>query len=170
LGLRAQSLPVDTWIERFGEWLGAQRLPCHQDRRTERLTMDDKTVEQDIIALSADKWRWMSDQDMPALTTLFHPRAVFVHMGGAWGTDRELEIIEGGFIHYKRADIHEVSVNVIGATAILLNEVTLLAVVDGNEVTNRFMVTEAYVQDQDAWRLTALAFTKLLTSAEEPPA
>jgi hypothetical protein len=90
-------------------------------------------------------------------------------MGGAWGTDRELEIIEGGFIHYKTADVHEVSVNVVGPTAILLNKVTLLAVVGGNEVTNLFLVTEAYVQADGAWKLTALAFTKLLTPDDQPP-
>ncbi len=33
--------------------------------------MDEATVQQDIIALSAKKWQWMSDCDMPALTALF---------------------------------------------------------------------------------------------------
>ncbi len=128
----------------------------------------ETTPEQDLLALSASKWRWLSECDLAALTTLFHPQAVFVHMGGAWGTERELDIIASGRIHYKHADVHEASVNAIGPTAILLNEVTLLAVVGGNEVTNRFLVTEAYVRDGDAWRLTCLAFTKLLVP--DPPA
>lgn len=122
----------------------------------------ETTTEQDLLALSASKWRWLSERDLAALTTLFHPQAVFVHMGGAWGTQRELEIVESGRIHYKHADVHEASVNVIGTSAILLNEVTLMAVVGGNEVSNRFLVTEGYVQDDGAWRLTCLAFTKLL--------
>jgi hypothetical protein len=132
--------------------------------------MDTTTTERDLIALSAKKWQWMSAKDVPELTALFHPKAVFVHMGGAWGTEQELAIIAEGGIHYKNADIHEVSVNVIGTTAILLNEVTLLAVVGGNEVTNLFLVTEAYVIEDDAWKLTALAFTKLLTPDDRPPA
>lgn len=127
-----------------------------------------QTPQQELIELSASKWRWLAERDLAALAALFHPQAVFVHMGGAWGTDRELEIIEGGRIHYKQADIHEASVNVIGPTAILLNEVTLHAVVGGNEVTNRFLVTEAYVRDDDAWRLTCLAFTKVLVPDEAP--
>jgi len=76
---------------------------------------------------------------------------------------QEIEIIKSGRIHYKQADIHEVSVNVIGATAVLLNRITLLAVVGGNEVTNPFMVTEVYVQQEGSWRLVALSFTRLLT-------
>ena len=84
-------------------------------------------------------------------------------MGGAWGKERELDIIQSGVIHYKQADIHEVSVNIIGTTAILLNRITLLAVVGGNEVTNPFTVTEVYVQQDGSWKLASLSFTKLLT-------
>ena len=98
-----------------------------------------------------------------ALDALFHEKAVFVHMGGAWGKAQELDIIKSGGIHYKQADIHEVSVNIIDTTAILLNRITLLAVVGGNEVTNPFMVTEVYVQENGTWKLASLSFTKLLT-------
>jgi hypothetical protein len=84
-------------------------------------------------------------------------------MGGSWGKEREMEIIKGGGIHYKKADIHEVSVIIIGETAILLNRITLLAVVGGNEVINPFMVTEVYVQQEGGWKLASLSFTRLLT-------
>ena len=83
-------------------------------------------------------------------------------MGGSWGKEQELEIIKSGRIHYKQTDIHEVSVNIIGATAILLNRITLLAVVGGNDVTNPFMVTEVYVQQEMHWKLASLSFTQLL--------
>lgn len=120
-------------------------------------------LEQEVINLSKEKWRWMSERDVYALDALFHEKSVFVHMGGSWGKEQELEIINGGGIHYKQADIHEVSVNIIGATAILLNRITLLAVVGGNEVTNPFMVTEVYVRQDNGWKLASLSFTRLLT-------
>jgi len=62
----------------------------------------------------------MKDKDVESLDDLFHENAVFVHMSGTWGKDREIEIIKSGGIHYKKTDIHEVTVNVIGNTAILL--------------------------------------------------
>lgn len=130
--------------------------------------MPTPNLEQEVIDLSKEKWRWMSERNVDALAALFHEKSVFVHMGGAWGKEQELDIIKGGGIHYKQADIHEVSVNVMGATAILLNRITLLAVVGGNEVTNPFMVTEAYVQQDNSWKLAALSFTRLLTPP--PPA
>ena len=125
--------------------------------------MYNKNAEQEVIDLSKEKWRWMSERDIDALDALFHEKSVFVHMGGSWGKERELDIIKSGGIHYKQADIHEVSVNIIGATAILLNRITLLAVVGGNEVTNPFMVTEVYVQQEGSWKLASLSFTRLLT-------
>ena len=125
--------------------------------------MQTGNLEQEVINLSKEKWRWMSECDIDALDALFQEKSVFVHMGGSWGKERELDIIKSGGIHYKNADIHEVSVNIIGTTAILLNRITLLAVVGGNEVTNPFIVTEVYVQQEGSWTLASLSFTRLLT-------
>lgn len=124
--------------------------------------MQNTNLEQELIALSKEKWNWMAQCKMDSLDALFHEKSVFVHMGGSWGKAQELDIIREGRIHYKQADIHEVSVNVIGSTAVLLNRITLLAVVGGNEVTNPFMVTEVYAQENGTWKLAPLSFTKLL--------
>lgn len=123
-------------------------------------------AEQEIVNLSKDKWQWMSDKNADVLTNLFHPKAEFVHMGGAWGTEQELSIIKSGGIWYKKADIHEVSVNIIDNTAILLNRIDLLAVVGGNEVTNPFMVTEVYIKLDGKWKLGSLSFTKLMVPGD----
>ncbi|MNW01773.1 hypothetical protein D3C71_1974580 [compost metagenome] len=74
-----------------------------------------------------------------------------------------MDVIKSGGIWYKKADIHDVSVNVIGNTAVLLNRITLLAVVGGNEVTNPFMVTEVYKKENNNWQLASMSFTKLVT-------
>jgi hypothetical protein len=125
--------------------------------------MQNVKLEQEVIDLSKEKWRWMSERKVDTLDALFHEKAVFVHMGGTMSKDQELDVIRSGGIHYKKADIHEVSVNIIGTTAILLNRITLLAVVGGNEVTNPFVVTEVYVQQSGTWTLASLSFTRLLT-------
>jgi hypothetical protein len=125
--------------------------------------MQNANLDQEVIRLSKEKWRWMSEREVDTLDALFHEKAVFVHMGGSWGKEQELDIIKSGGIHYKKADIHDVSVNIIGTTAILLNRITLLAVVGGNEVTNPFMVTEVYLQQDGSWKLASLSFTRLLT-------
>ena len=119
-------------------------------------------LKQEIINLSKDKWDWMAEKNADTLDKLFHEKSVFVHMGGSWGKDQELNIIKSGGIWYKKADIHEVSIEIIRDTAILLNRITLLAEVGGNEVTNPFMVTEVYIKENGSWKLGSLSFTKLL--------
>lgn len=123
----------------------------------------NSSADQEIINLSKEKWQWMADKNVDALDKLFHEKSVFVHMGGSWGKEQEINVIKSGGIWYKKADVFEVSVNIIGTTAILLNRITLLAVVGGNEVTNPFEVTEVYVKEDSSWKLGSLSFTKLLT-------
>lgn len=120
-------------------------------------------TEQEVIQLSKQKWQWMADKNVDSLTPLFDDKSVFVHMGGSWGKTQEINVIKSGGIHYKKADIHEASVNIIGNTAILLNKITLVAVVGGNEVTNPFIVTEVYIKENGKWVLGSLSFTKLMT-------
>ena len=119
-------------------------------------------AKQEIIEISKTKWQWMADKDADKLAELFDDKAVFVHMGGSWGKEREVDIIRSGGIWYKQADIHEVSVEIIDNTAILLNRITLIAEVGGNEVTNPFEVTEVYIKKADGWKLGALSFTRLM--------
>ena len=119
-------------------------------------------AEQEVLALSKDKWGWMSERNVDALEKLFHEKAVFVHMGGTMSRAQELDVIRSGSIQYKKADVQESSARIIGTTAIVLNRIRLLAVVGGNEVTNPFVVTEVYVRQDDAWKLASLSFTRTL--------
>jgi Domain of unknown function (DUF4440) len=134
-----------------------------QHKQEEQIMQNQKS-EQEVISLSKEKWRWMSERKVDSLAALFHEEAVFVHMGGTMSKDQELDVIRSGAIHYKDVDIQEASVRFIGTTtAILLNKIRLVAVVGGNEVTNPFVVTEVYVQQSGTWTLASLSFTRLLT-------
>ncbi len=125
--------------------------------------MTDTTLDQ-LTALSAQKWEWMSAKDIDKLETLFHDEAIFVHMGATFTKGEELEVIETGRIHYREVEIEDVSTRLIGSTGIVLTTLVMHSVVDGNEVTNRFAATEMYVQEGTAWRLGAMTFTRLITS------
>ncbi len=73
--------------------------------------MQNVNSEQEVINLSKEKWRWMSERNVDALAALFHEEAVFVHMGGTMSRDQELDVIRSGAIHYKDVDIQEASVS-----------------------------------------------------------
>ena len=124
-------------------------------------TGNNASAEQELLTLSKDKWQWMSDKNVDKLNTLFNEKSMFVHMGGSWGKKQELDVIKSGNIWYKKATVHSASVNFIGNTAILLNDIDLIAVVGGNEVVNPFMVTEVYVNENGKWTMGSLSFSKL---------
>jgi 4-carboxymuconolactone decarboxylase len=123
----------------------------------------NKSAEQELLNLSKEKWRWMSERKADSLDALFHDKAVFVHMGATMSKTQELDVIRSGNIQYKTVEIQEASVRFVDKTAILLNKIRLVAVVGGNEVTNPFMVTEVYVEQSGTWKLASLSFTRLLT-------
>ena len=122
--------------------------------------------EQEIIKLSKAKWDWMANKNVDSLNVLFDEKSMFVHMGGSWGKTQEITTIKSGGIWYKKAEVYTVLVNIIGNTAILLNDIDLLAVVGGNEVTNPFMVTEVYIKENGKWKMGSLTFSKLMRAVK----
>ena len=119
-------------------------------------------AEQEVINLSKQKWIWMADKKTDELSVLFHEKSMFVHMGGSWGKEQEINVIKSGNIWYKKAEVYSASVNIIGNTAILLNDIDLVAVVGGNEVVNPFMVTEVYLKENGKWTMGSLTFSRLM--------
>lgn len=120
------------------------------------------TIEEEITALSKQKWQWMADKDVDKLSELFHDQSKFVHMSGSWKKERELEIIKSGSIWYKNADVHDIAVETFGKnTAVLWDRITLLAHVRGDDVSNEFTVTEFYRKEGEDWKLLNLTFSKV---------
>jgi hypothetical protein len=123
-------------------------------------------AERELVELSTAKWQWMADKDVSKLTPLFHPQAKFVHMSGTWTTARELEIIETGSIWYRKADVHDTAVEIVGNTAIVWNRITLTATVRGADAVNEFTVTEVYQKDGAAWKMLAMTFSSVRDTHE----
>ena len=96
-------------------------------------TMSNINIEKEIKDLSKKKWSWMADKNIDSLSNFFHEKSMFIHMGGTWGKTQELNVIKTGDIWYKKADIYTVTVNIIGNTGILLNDIDLVAVVGGKK-------------------------------------
>lgn len=136
-------------------------LSCSPQKSVSSSAMNSTNDEQELLNLSKDKWGWMADKKVDTLERLFHEKSVFVHMGGSWGKQQEIDVIKSGRIWYKKAEVYSATVNIIDNTAILLNDIDLIAVVGGNEVTNPFMVTEVYVKEKGRWVMGSLTFSRL---------
>jgi hypothetical protein len=89
---------------------------------------------------------------------------MFTHRGGTWAKTPEFPTIKRGGIWYKKAEVYSVTVRMFNDnnTAILLNDIDLVAVVGGREVTNPFMVTEVYIRENGKWKMAQLTFSHLM--------
>ena len=123
-------------------------------------------TEQQIKDLSTAKWQWMADKNVDKLAALFHDKSKFVHMSGTWKKNEELDIIKTGSIWYKKADVHDVAVEMVDDIAILWNRITLTAVVRGNDAVTQFTVTEVYKKQESDWKLLALTFSSVRDTHE----
>nr|WP_310786996.1 nuclear transport factor 2 family protein [Alistipes sp.] len=104
----------------------------------------------------------MAEKNVEKLAELFHENSQFVHMGGYWGKQEELNTIRTGGIWYKKTEIHDVQVKFAAGTATVYSRIHLHSVVGGNAVHFPFIVTEVYVMENGKWQLSTLAFTRTL--------
>jgi hypothetical protein len=117
-------------------------------------------AEATLIQLSRQKWLWMAERNVAALSKLFDGQSIFVHMSRTMTKPQELEVISSRNIEYRQADIKDISVRFIGDTAIVASRIDLHAIVGGNVADNPFSVTETYVKEGREWKLGALVFSK----------
>ncbi len=129
---------------------------------TIKTSTNNTPEQQEIINLSKQKWDCMANKNVDSLSVLFDDKSMFVHMGGSWGKEQEINTIKSGGIWYKKAEVYSVIVNMFGNAAILLNDIDLVAEVGGNTVTNPFMVTEVYHKENGKWKMGSLTFSHLM--------
>ncbi len=117
---------------------------------------------QPFADLSQQIWDLMAAKDADALKEIFHPNAMFVHMGGYWDCAQELMIIGQGFIHYKHAEVYGVDVKQINEDNwAVYSTIKLDAALGGadNIVTTPFFVTQTFTREDGKWWMTAMVFT-----------
>ncbi len=134
------------------------------DELQQRNNMGD---EQTFTALSQNIWKLMADKNTDALKEIFHPNCMFVHMGGFWGTQQELQIIASGMIHYKHAEVSDVQVKQINNDNwAVYSTIVLDAVVGGNTTSHPFFTTQVFTCENGKWLLASFVFTTRLTGPD----
>lgn len=124
--------------------------------------------EQELVTLSKQKWQWMAEKNTEPLSKLFEEKSMFVHMGGSWGKEQEINVIKSGNIWYKQTEAYNISVQMFNNTAVVLTDLDLVAMVGGNEAINPFMVTEVFVKVKNEWKLAQLTFSRLMRPVKLP--
>jgi hypothetical protein len=135
-------------------------MACSSQKKISSAT-NSINLEQEIIQLSKDKWQWMADKNVDKLASLFHDKSKFVHMSGTWKKNEELDIIKTGRIWYKKADVHDVAVEIVDDNTMVWSRITLTAEVRGSDAVTEFTVTEVYKKQGSDWKLLVLTFSSV---------
>src|SRR5690625_2283549 len=122
--------------------------------------MEERIMEK-VLEVSNKIWDAIQNEKADVLVDLIHQDAMFVHMGVTLSRDSEINIIKERGIVYKEIDFQEITIKELESTVILLNKLKLTAVVNGEEVTNPFVVTEVYTKDGENLRLASLSYTRI---------
>ena len=107
--------------------------------------------EKEIIKLSADKYRWKTEQKIDLVEDLFDDNLVFVHLNGHISNKKEWigEMRPGKFV-YNEINVKEASAKVYGNTAVLVGKA--IFTVNGGSVY-KLVYTEVYTKKNDKWQL-----------------
>src|SRR5699024_682729 len=114
-----------------------------------------------VVEISDKIWKAIQKEETDVLIELVHPEAMFVHMGITLSRDDEINVIKERGIVYKEIDFQEKTIKEMESVVILLNKLKLTCVVNGEEVTNHFVVTELYTKDGETLKLASLSYTRI---------
>lgn len=114
-----------------------------------------------IHTFSHQLWKAIQDRDVESFLKMTYDNARFVHMGITFTRDQEAEVIKEGRILYQKIEFEAEDIQKMDSTWIVLNKIKLEAVVNGNVVTNPFVVTEVYIEKDGELHCASLSFTKI---------
>lgn len=117
---------------------------------------------QPFADLSQRIWDLMAEKDAETLKDIFHPNAMFVHMGGYWDCTQELMVIGQGWIHYKHAEVYGVDVKKINDhNWAVYSTIKLDSVLGGSDniITTPFFVSQTFTFENGKWLLSAMIFS-----------
>jgi ketosteroid isomerase-like protein len=112
------------------------------------------SIEDEIYALSLEKFRWKTEGHFGDLADLFDDDLVFVHLNGYITSKQEwMDQLRSRRFVYDRVDLREATVQAYGDTAVVVGKATF--VVNGGSVYP-LVYTEVYVRKNGRWRLVNL--------------
>ncbi|MDO4242457.1 MAG: nuclear transport factor 2 family protein [Actinomyces sp.] len=127
------------------------------------MTTTDTTATR-VLETSKHFWAAMEASDTTAMRAAATPECRFVHIGVTCDLDRELQFYDDGTFQPAGITFHSQDVTVHGAAAVVISDIDYSLLLNGEETTHHFAVTEVYVSsaDDETWRLLQLSFTALV--------
>ena len=104
----------------------------------------------------------MEHADEAGMRAIADPNCNFVHIGITCKLDKEIEFYTSGAFQPTQIVFHDKKVDVFGRTAVVLTDCDYSLLLNGEETTHHFAVTEVYMQTEHGWKLITFTFTALV--------
>ena len=119
-------------------------------------------MKEELLTLSQTFWDAMERADEAGMRACAHPACQFVHIGVTCGLDKEIEFYVSGAFQPTNITFHNKSAQVFGGTGVVLTDCDYSLLLNGQETTHHFMVTEVYAKGENGWKLCTFSFTALV--------
>ena len=120
------------------------------------------SVEETVLERSEKFWDALEAADTEGMRAIAAPSCMFVHIGVTCGLDEEMRCFTDRIFIPTGVKINEQKVNVYGDTAVVITDCNYTLLLNNEETTHHFAVTEVYVRMDGAWKLAQLSFTALV--------
>lgn len=90
------------------------------------------------------------------------PASQFVHIGVTAGLDQEIAFYTEGLFKPTEIKFNDQKVTLFGDTAIVLTDCIYSLLLNDQETSHHFAVTEVYIQREGLWKLIQFTFTALV--------
>ncbi len=115
-----------------------------------------------ILETSKQFWDAMEHADEEGMRRIADERCMFTHIGITAGLDQEIEFYTSKAFQPTGIVFHDQKVNAYGSTVVVLTDCDYSLLLNGEETTHHFMVTEVYNSENDALKLVQFTFTALV--------
>lgn len=119
-------------------------------------------MEESVLETSKRFWDVMEHGDEAGMREIADPKCRFVHIGITAGLDQEIGFYTSGTFCPTEIKFHSQKAEVFQDTAVVLTDCDYSLLLDGQETTHHFAVTEVYVRREDSWKLIQFSFTALV--------
>ena len=87
---------------------------------------------------------------------------IHIYIGVTCKLDKEIEFYTSGAFQPTDITFHNKTVDVFGSTGVVLTDCDYTLLLNGQETTHHFMVTEVYNKTAEEWKLVTFSFTALV--------
>ena len=123
--------------------------------------MKGMTME-NVIEVSQRFWDAMERSDEAGMRAIADPDCQFVHIGITCGLDQEIGFYTSGAFQPIGVTFHSQEERNFGDATIVTTDCDYALLLDGEETSHHFAVTEVYIAREGAWRLVQFSFTALV--------